>query len=191
MSLEGLQLWLAERDVVGARRVVAVDDRRILVSKTPPGFVEGLFEALEALGSALADDSVAAECALTARVGRPRVDAWEEAVMRAVARQVVRLNLPPTVVEEVKFGVESVAALLRSVLWSDPKVGECYALSAAESAAYEDLCERLTGDAAKFTRVYGIFEGRPVVAHCPGASLARRLLDQGWRLCTRAEFPGQ
>lgn len=88
------------------------DDRRILLSKTPPGFAERHFEALEALAAVLSEERVAAECDAVARLGHSRVDVWEAALMRAVAQEVVRLDLPLTVVEEVKYGVESVAALL-------------------------------------------------------------------------------
>lgn len=189
MRIEGLGLWLAERGIDGARRVVAADERRIVVSKTPEGFTERLFEALDALEEALHDDHVAAAMAACSEPARPRVDVWEAAVMRCVADQAAKLGLPPSVAEEVRFGVESVAALLRAVLWCDLPGEGAHEPSPAERAAFRDLWESLTGDGRRFTRVYGVFDGRPVVAHCPGARLARTLLAQGWRLCTGEETP--
>ncbi len=189
MRLEGLDVWLAERGVEGARRVVAADARRIVVSKTPEGFAERLFQALDAIGDALADDRIAAAMAALSQPGRTRVDVWEAAVIRCVAEEAANLGLPPSVAEEVRFGVESVAALLRAVLWRDLPGEGAHEPSPAERAAFRDLVESLTGDGRRFTRVYGVFDGRPVVAHCPGARLARTLLAQGWRLCTGESIP--
>jgi hypothetical protein len=189
MRPEGLDVWLAERGVEGARRVVAVDDRRILLSKTPEGFAERLFEAVEAMEDALRDEQVAAAMAALSAPTRSRVDAWEAAVMRCVADQAAKLGLPATVVEEVRFGVESVAALLRAVSWRDLPGDRPVQPTPAERAAFRDLWESIAGDGKRFTRVYGVFDGRVVVAHCPGARLARTLLAQGWHLCTGDAVP--
>jgi len=189
MLEDRLQRWLAEQGVEGARRVVAADDRRIVLSKTPPGFAERLIRALEPLEADLTDEHIAATMASETNRGRSRVDAWEAAVMERTAEAVTRLRLPPALVDEVRYGVESVAALLRSVLWCDRACSELHEPSPAEEAAFRDAWESLSGEGRRFTRVYGVFEGRPVLAHCPGASIARTLFAQGWRLCTGQDLP--
>lgn len=181
-----LEAWLAQMGVSGARRVVAADEHRIVVSKTPPGFARRLLEAIDALSAALDDEKVARAYADVALPGRPRVEAWEDAVMACVAAATAEAGLPEGVVMEIRLGVESVGALLRSVMWTDPRVGDGRsAPSPAEEAAFADCWATLTGDGPRFTRVYGVFDGRQVVSHCPGNRVARALFAQGWRLCWR------
>ena len=61
---------------------------------------------------------------------------------------------------------------------------EPFAPGPGELEAYADARARMAGDAPIFTRYYGEFRGLPVVNHCPGAPIARRLLAEGWQLCS-------
>lgn len=182
MTNPELELWLRERGVEGARRVVAADERAIVLSKTPEGFVPRLMSTLERVEAALSPDALREAYRRTARPGEPRVDAWERACQRAVSEAVQGQQLPPDVVDEVMYGVESVGALLRAVLWPDHRVGDGSLPTPAEQAAFEDAWAALERGSL-FTRVYGTFDGRPVVAHCPGARIARELFRAGWEIC--------
>ena len=51
-------------------------------------------------------------------------------------------------------------------------------------ARFADTLARMDDDSSIFTRYYGEFHGLPVVNHCPGAPIARRLLAEGWQLCS-------
>ena len=85
---------------------------------------------------------------------------------------------------EVQAGVDSVAALLDSVLWTTPLLGVDWRVSAGEEAAFADAVLRMDDEQSLFTRYYGEFEGRHVENHCPGAQVARRLFAQAWAICT-------
>ncbi len=89
---------------------------------------------------------------------------------------------------EVRAGIDSVAALLDSILWSGPVAGADYAILPGESDAYVEAVARMD-EGAMFTRFYGLFEGRRVENHCPGAQFARLLLAQAWTLCTGCPPP--
>ena len=91
--------------------------------------------------------------------------------------------------ELVTTGIESVAALMQAVLWSGPAVGDPYEPAEAERDAYRDALARTDASGDIFTRHYGAFEGRTVVAHCPGAPYARALLESAWRACTGTPPP--
>lgn len=183
---EALRAWLEEMGVSGARRVVAADEHRIMLSKTPPGFAHRLLETIDALSGALDDDTVGRAYAGLGLPGRLRVEVWEDAVMACVAAATAEARLPEGLITEIRLGVESVGALLRSVMWSDPRVGDGRSGPLpGEVAAFADCWATLTGDGQRFTRVYGVFDGRQVVNHCPGNRVARALFAQGWRLCWR------
>jgi hypothetical protein len=90
-------------------------------------------------------------------------------------------------------GIESVQAVLDSILWTAPNIDQDYSPNAGEVEAYAEFeagllarerDEALTGRDI-FTRYYGELDGRRVENYCPGAPFARRLLAQAWRICTR------
>ena len=35
-----------------------------------------------------------------------------------------------------------------------------------------------------FTKYYGNYEDRKVVNHCPGATIAKKMLTHAWKVCT-------
>ncbi len=177
-----LELWLRERGVEGARRIVAADEKAIVLSKTPDGFVPRLITTLERVEQSLSPESLAEAYRRVARPGEPRVDAWERACQLAVSEAVRGQELPADVVDEIMYGVESAGALLRAVLWPDHRVGDGSVPTPAERVAFDDAWEALERGSL-FTRVYGTFDGKHVVAHCPGSRIARRLFRTGWELC--------
>ena len=99
------------------------------------------------------------------------------------------LGLTDEDAELVTAGIDSVATVMRAVLWSDPVAGESYAPGSGERDAWRDAVARTEGASDLFTRHYGAFEGRAVVAHCPGAPYARALLESAWRACTGTPPP--
>ncbi len=184
---ERLRRWLAsEHGIADARRLAREDGERLLVSKFPPGFIARVGETVGHLGILAAPDPLAAASAGRARrlPREPRVEGWRAAACELVRERAAARGLSEADAELVTTGIESVAAVMRAVLWSDPLAGEPYAPAPAERQAWRDALARGEGSGDLFTRHYGAFEGRAVVAHCPGAPYARALLESAWRACT-------
>ena len=191
---ERLRHWLADECgvVEPPRRIARLDARELLVSKFVPGFAARAGAAIERLALGESPDPLAAAYARHARrhPGASRVELWREAACGAVRERAAVRGMDAEDAELVVAGVESVAAVLRAVLWSDPVAGQPYAPSPAERRAWIDAVARMDDPAGGlFTRRYGDFEGRAVVAHCPGASHARALLAAAWRACTDTPPP--
>ena len=179
---ERLRRWLADEHgvVEPPRRIARIDADELLVSKFAPGFAARAGAAIERLALGESPDPLAAAYARHARrhPGASRVELWREAA-RGAAR-----GMDAEDAELAVAGVESVVAVLRAVLWSDPVAGQPYAPSPAERCAWLEAAARMDDPAdGLFTRRYGAFEGRAVVAHCPGAAHARALLAAAWRVC--------
>jgi hypothetical protein len=188
-----LNKWLRETvDIDLPRRVVRVDDARILVSKFEPGFAARLHELLDLMPE-LFDE--AAVVAAYERVGAsrpaetPRMLMWHEAMHGLLRAAGERHAIPDLRQAEVRTGIDSVYAVLQSVLWSDPKLGDDYAPADGESSAYVEGLRSLDPSRDLFTRHYGVFDGRAVVNYCPGAAFARVMLAQAWRACTGTAPP--
>ena len=96
-------------------------------------------------------------------------------------------NLDRDQLAEIRAGTDSVAALLDSVLWSSPHVGDSYTPSESEQVAFAEAIARMDAHAGIFTRYYGTFEGARVENYCPGAQFARTLLAQAWAVCAPFE----
>ena len=90
---------------------------------------------------------------------------------------------------EVEAGVDSVAALMSAVLWTSPAMTGSYTPHDSERTAFLETLERMDAENGLFTRYYGTFDGRRVVNYCPGSRIARKLLDQAWRITTGTEPP--
>ena len=184
---ERLRRWLArEHGIAAPRRLARADAERLLVSKFPPGFSARVGETVERLGILGAPDPLAEAAAKRARrlPGEPRVEGWRAAACDLVRERAAARGLGGEDAELVTTGVDSVATVMRAVLWSEPLAGEAYAPAPAERQAWRDALARTEGAGDLFTRHYGAFEGRAVVAHCPGAPYARALLESAWRACT-------
>lgn len=187
-----LRRWLAsEHGIAEPRRLAREDDDRLLVSKFPPGFIARVGETLERLELLADPDPVAAACAARARrhPRESRVENWRAAACDLVRERATARGLSGEDAELVTAGIESVAALMHAVLWSEPLAGDPYEPAAAERDAWRDALARTEGAGDIFTRHYGAFEGRAVVAHCPGAPYARALLESAWRACTGTPPP--
>lgn len=187
-----LRRWLAsEHGIAGPRRLAREDDDRLLVSKFPPGFIARVGDAVERLG--ILDDPDPLAAATAARASRhpreSRVENWRAAACDLVLERAAERGLSGEHAELVTTGIESVAALMDAVLWSDPVVGDTYEPAPGEIDAYRDALARTDASGDVFTRHYGAFEGRAVVAHCPGAPYARALLESAWRACTGTPPP--
>lgn len=187
-----LAAWLREgAGIAEPRRIVREDASAILVSKFEEGFAARLLAAVDSLRDVF--DPVTVRIAYEQfGVGHPqtqRVDCWREAFCGLLREAAAAGRISAEQRAEVEAGVDSVAAILASVLWTGPEfVGE-YAAQASEIEAYRDALDRMNAENSLFTRYYGLFEGVPVVNHCPGARVARRLLEQAWMTCTGSEAP--
>lgn len=187
-----LRRWLAgEHGIADARRLAREDDDRLLVSKFPPGFIARVGEAVERLGILADPDPLAAATAARARLHPrdSRVENWRAAACDLIQERAAERGLTGEDAELVTTGIESVAALMDAVLWTNPAAGDDYEPADAERDAYRDALARTDAAGDIFTRHYGAFEGRAVVAHCPGAPYARALLESAWRTCTGTPPP--
>ena len=121
--------------------------------------------------------------------GASRVENWRAAACDLVRERAAERGLAGEDAELVTAGIESVAALMDAVLWSGPATGDSYEPAPSERDAWRDALALTEGSGDIFTRHYGAFEGRAVVAHCPGAPYARALLESAWRACTGTPPP--
>ncbi len=181
--------WL--RDVAGIaepRRVVRRSPSAILVSKFDEGFAARLHETIDRLPEMFDDALLAARFdELAAREPeRQRVETWRLAVSDVLGGAAAREGLHTDAVAEVQAGIDSVAALLDSILWTSPLAGSAHSPEPSELEAYNDIRARMDAEPGIFTRYYGSFEGVPVENHCPGSQVARRLFAQAWAICVRS-----
>lgn len=190
--LERFAAWL--RDVAGIdepRRVVRADASGILVSKFEEGFAARLLAAVDELRDAFDPATVSARYERAGREtpGIARVDCWAVAVRSLLvdAQEAGRITAEQRA--EVEAGVDSVAALMSSILWTSPVFGDELPPKSSEIAAYREALESMNAENSLFTRFYGEFEGVRVVNHCPGSRVARSLLEQAWRITTGSEPP--
>ena len=186
-----LRRWLAsEHGIAEPRRLAREDDDHLLVSKFPPGFIARVGQTVERL-ELLADPDPFAAASADRGCRRPdesRVENWRAAACDLVRERAAARGLSGEDAELVTAGIESVAALMHAVLWSEPLVRDRYEPATAERDAWRDAL-RTEGAGDIFTRHYGSFEGRAVVAHCPGAPYARAFLESAWSACTGTPLP--
>lgn len=162
------------------------DNERILISKFDPGFAARLHEALARLPELFDLEAVSREYRRLAALdlASGRVATWHRAICELLARVATARSISGDQQAEIRAGIDSVAGLLDALLWSNPAVGDDREASAAEANALADVLARMDADPGIFTRVYGSFEGRAVVNHCPGAPFARLFLLHAWTICT-------
>jgi hypothetical protein len=189
---ERLNRWLQQE--VGAEepcRVVSHNNARVLVSKFAAGFGERLRESLDRRADLFDLGAMSIAFARQAALSpdMSRVEVWRLAMSGMLADQDGPHRLTSAQQAEVQAGVDSVAAVLASVLWSDPTADVLYQPQDGEREAYRDALTHLGSTDGPFTRRYGVFDGAQVVNHCPGAPYARMLLALGWRVCTETEPP--
>lgn len=184
--------WLRdEAGVTEPRRIVRDEPSGILVSKFDEGFAARLLAAVEALRDVFDSGTVfkayAAQGAVTPTL--PRIDCWAEAIRGLLNDAVAASRIDAEERAQIEAGVDSVAVVLSTVLWTGPSFVSEYSPYPGEIAAYHDAVERMNADNSLFTRSYGVFEGVPVMNHCPGARVARRLLAEAWTICTGLPEP--
>lgn len=175
--------WLRRIGIEGFRRVARHGPEGILVSKFEAGFAARLHEAMDRVPELFDEDVVAGRYGRVAP-GTPRVEAWRLAVEGLLHDVGLARGLDSDQRAEIQAGVDSVAALLDSVLWTTPVIGADWRVSLAEREARDDAIRRMNDERGVFTRYYGEFEGLRVENHCPGAQMARRLFAQAWAVCT-------
>ncbi len=189
-----LRDWLRhDRGIEEWRRLARLDEDTALVSKFHAGFAPQLHALLEALPELIDEAQILASytaAAATAPAGTSRVDTWATAMRHVLVTACQRLGIPETADQQafVRVGVDSVRALLDSILWSIPSVEEEYAPSTGERDAYIDVTRAFAGRDF-FTRNYGLFEDHLVQNHCPGSAYARVMLAQAWHACTGTPPP--
>ena len=188
-----IEAWLRESSEADEpRRVVRIDGESVLVSKFEPGFAAELHALLDRLPELFDEAAVSrayAQQAASAGRAEARVAVWHRALRTLLATLGVERGIDDAQQGLVRVGIDSVRAVLDSVLWSTPAVGDDYTASAGERSAYRDALARLEGERELFTRYYGTFEGRRVENHCPGAAFARTMLAQAWTACTGGRPP--
>ena len=186
--------WLRdEAGVEERRRLVRSDDGSILVSKFEPGFAPRLHTLLDGLPQIFDRHTVADAYALSAAHAAPRttrIEVWHGALRDLLRRACAERGIDDDEQEAfVRVGIDSVRAVLETVLWSSPAVDDAgYRPRRGEVAAYRDATRQLDSR-DQFTRYYGAFEGRAVENHCPGATFARTMLAQAWAVCTGTDPP--
>ncbi len=181
-----LNAWLRELGHDEPRRIVRQDGNAMLLSRFEEGFAARLMANVEALPGLLDLDTVR-EAYAACRDESPadqRVDLWQRAILRVLSQDAAEAGLDIIEQTEVRAGIESVGALLGSILWTGPLGGEDYTPQPGERAAYDDVLEKMDQHPGVFTRHYGTFDGRRVETHCPGTRVARILLDHAWTVCT-------
>jgi hypothetical protein len=183
---EALQRWINDDlGIEGGRRVVRDDGDEILVSKFEAGFAAGVHELIALMPELFEQASVSSAYQRAASEGGARLDAWHRGMHAMLREAGEREGISELRQAEVRTGIDSVYAVLGTALWSDPQVEDAgYAPGGGERAAYLDALAELGDGRDLFTRVYGRFEGRLVVNHCPGAAFARVMLAQGWTAIT-------
>ncbi len=182
---EALQRWINDDlGIEGTRRLVRDDGREALVSKFDEGFAAGVHELIALMPELFEESSVVAAYQREAASGGLRLDAWHRAMHGMLRTAGGREGISDLRQAEVRTGIDSVYAILGTALWSDPRVDEAFSPGNGERVAYLEALESLSDGRDIFMRVYGRFEGRMVVNHCPGASFARVMLAQGWTACT-------
>jgi hypothetical protein len=187
---EALQRWINDDlGIEGARRLVRDDGREILVSKFDEGFAAGVHDLIALMPELFEESSVIAAYEREAAHGGIRLDAWHRGMHAMLRAAGDREHISDLRQAEVRTGIDSVYAILSTALWTEPQVDDRYAPGTGERTAYLETIETLADDRDLFTRVYGRFEGRTVVNHCPGAAFARVMLAQGWTACTGEPLP--
>ncbi len=168
---QGFEAWLDDLLGMGhGRRVAALGADRILLTKVDPGLPARVLDAVDRL-PALSD---AAVLRALMPADLPPIPAWQWAVSAVLADAGRAGLIGPAVEAEVCAGVESLAALLDACCWTAD--GPDWRPTEAEKAALREAGDRLAqGSGGLFTRHYGIFGGRRVENHCPGAGVARRM----------------
>ncbi len=163
----------------------------MLVSKFESGFAARLNETIARLPE-LFEPALVAQAYDDAASSAPsssRVAAWHIATEALLATLSGSRGLSSDEQAEVQAGIDSVAALLDSILWTAPLAGDEYVPLPGEVEAYRQAMLRLDTDLELFTRFYGEFEGASVVNYCPGAQFARLLVAQAWTICTGSDPP--
>ncbi len=182
---DALQRWINDDlSIEGERRIVRDDGRDILVSKFDAGFAAGVHDLIAQMPELFVERSVIAAYERETASGGTLLDAWHRGMHAMLRAAGEREGISDLRQAELRTGIDSVYAVLGTALWSDPRVDEPYEPRAGERTAYLEALDTLADGRDPFTRVYGRFEGRIVVNHCPGASFARVMLAQGWTACT-------
>jgi predicted GIY-YIG superfamily endonuclease len=198
-----LQAWL--RDELGLDeygRVVRENETTVVVSKFEAGFSQELFATVDRLPELFDDAVVAAEYGSIAEryvaTGEDplRTRVWREASEAVLNRAADARGIDARQRLFVLPGIESVQAILDTILWTGPTVLQAFEPSAGERQALEEFQALASHDPAEagrdvFTRFYGVLDGRRVENYCPGAPYGRRLVAQAWRICTAARAPAE
>ena len=194
-----LKRWLRdELQIEEDRRLVRVDATTILVSKFEPGFAPQLHALLDSLPELFDETHIqrayaqaAAEADTTVETGASilRVDAWALGMRALLATLGAERGIEDDRQALVRVGIDSVRAVLDAALWSAPRTGDGYEPRSGELIAYREATAGLDPNHDLFTRIYGSFEARSVVNHCPGAPFARTMLAQAWTACTGTPPP--
>lgn len=187
-----LNEWLRDSGVEDGRRIVRFDDDSMLVSKFEPGFAQTVHAVLDRLPELLDQSTISAAynaTAATAEDATLRVTVWSRAAHNMLADFGAERDIDDNQQALIRVGLISVAALLDTMLWSGPTVGDDYSPRPGEITAFLEATDRLDPDHDLFTRHYGTFEQRRVVNYCPGSPFARVMISQAWIACTGVEPP--
>jgi hypothetical protein len=185
-----LRAWLrSEVGLAEYRRVVREGDSAIVISKFEPGFSQDLFATVDLLPELFDAGVVGAEYERLAEAHQAlgeapmRTAVWREASEAELNRLCAQRGIDEQRLMFVLPGIESVQAVMDSILWTAPLVGGDYEPAAGEVEAFREF-QDAQDERSLFTRYYGELDGKRVENYCPGAPFGRRLVAQAWAICT-------
>jgi hypothetical protein len=190
---DALREWLrSERGLDEYRRIVRESEGTVVISKFEPGFSQELFATVDLLSELFEEHTVAERYlalveSYAARGESPsRTAVWREASESLLEELCTARGIDEHRRMFVLPGIESVQAVMDSILWSAPTIAERdYAPNPGEVEAFREF-EGGPDERTLFTRYYGELDGKRVENYCPGAPFGRRLVAQAWNICTGA-----
>ena len=179
--------WLKnDAEINEWRRIVRIDDENILISKFKEDFAQNLHKSIALIPELLDLKIIQMQyqnLAITNKNAQ-RTKNWYQAINSIVNSSQYQAELGKKRVAEILAGIDSVYSILETILWTSPKVFDAYKPHAGEIIAYKDMLKSMVDNQDIFTKYYGNYEDRKVVNHCPGATIAKKMLTHAWKVCT-------
>ena len=122
--------WLRSELVLdGPRRIIRVGSDRVQISKVDRDFAAELHRLLAKLPELCSESRVLTAYARRAQVASSetlRSENWRACMYELLSEAAARAGIPELRCAEVRAGIDSVFAVLESVLWSRPRLADDY-----------------------------------------------------------------